>query len=387
MAAAETILRKLIEKIIKQPYNKDDVSFQALNSGGANYTSALYSVIIPSDNGNNLKLFAKVANINGKLREVMNVKTLFDTEQFLYKELAESYKKLQDKHNIAPEHRYSFPKFYGGNDDEGEETVILENLIDKGYSPYSRFKAIDWEHAACAVECLARFHALSFAFEKEEPENFTAALEIVKLRYTYNRDDPVMKETWLKMMGSAIQVAKEEHKEKVSAFLLRELLPEEIMQSKMPLGTPVLCHGDYRVSNLLFRRQNDRLETIVVDYQTLHSGSPAIDLLYLEFMGTNEEFRREHHERLKDHYFGELTLALDRLGVDVNEVYPRETFDSEYKVMLPVAFRSASFILPLVLVEVDRAPQMAGCKVEDFVISPNELFAERFSGLISDCVR
>lgn len=68
-----------------------------------------------------------------------------------------------------------------------------------------------------------------------------------------------------------------------------------------------------------------------MDYQTVVTGSPVTDVLYLEFLGTDEKFRRENHERLLDHYFKELTAALDRVGLDVNEEYPRETFDSELK--------------------------------------------------------
>lgn len=73
------------------------------------------------------------------------------------------------------------------------------------------------------------------------------------------------------------------------------------------------------------------MQTIVLDYQTCHSGCAPIDLLYLEFNGTDEEFRRENHQRFIDHYFQELTLALGRLGLDVNDIYPRKLFDDEVR--------------------------------------------------------
>ncbi|XP_075981397.1 uncharacterized protein LOC142980017 [Anticarsia gemmatalis] len=387
MSAAETVLLKLLEKIFKSNKN-GEIQLTALNSGGANYTSALYSATVPSNGTKPLKLFAKVANVNGKLRELMNVRCMFETEQLVYSELAKIYDDIQEKHSIAPEYRFIFPKFYGGDPTEGEETVVLEDLTESGYSLYSRFKAIDWEHIAIAVEHLARFHALSFAFAKEDPDKFAEVVEKVKYKLPKNGDDPERKETWIKMVTAAAQVAKDEHKEKIAGFLLREIPQEELFKFKFPLSTPVLCHGDYRISNLMYKRENGVLKTIVVDYQTLHPACPAFDLLYLEFMGTDEQFRAKNHERLLDHYFSELTSALERLGVDVNDVYSRETFDKELKEMLPVALRSASFILPLVLVEAKNAPKLASSNgLEDFALSPTQLFAERYSGLISDCVK
>ncbi|CAB3219734.1 unnamed protein product [Arctia plantaginis] len=387
MADAETVLNKLLDRIIDEPYKSGIRSFVPLTSGGANFTSALFIITITAKNKDDLKLFAKVADIKGQLRDLMNVKLLFDTEQFVYSELGKIYKEIQEKHNVAPEYRFTFPKFYGGESVEEQETVVLEDLVSKGYNTYSRFKSIDWEHAATAVESLARFHALSFAFEKEDPVNFAKALERVK--YQVPERDDSLRESRFKIVEGAIQVTKEEHKEAITNFLLVEdLTQEELYQFKLPLSRPVLCHGDYRMSNLMFQRQNGILKTLVLDYQTCHSGCAPIDLLYLEFTGTDEKFRRENHQRFIDHYFTELTLALGRLGLDVNEVYPRELFDDELRQMLPVMLRLAAVVLPMVLVDAEHAPQLGKAgDVENIVISPNKLFAERFSGIVCDCVR
>ena len=47
----------------------------------------------------------------------------------------------------------------------------------------------------------------------------------------------------------------------------------------------------------------------------------------------------------------------------------------------------AMAVLPLVLVEAKEAPHMSEMKeVKDFAISPSELFAKRYSDLVSDCI-
>lgn len=256
MSVAESLLRKLLDKIIDElQYKHAEISLKELTSGGANYTSALYSATVTSPDRDSLKLFAKVANVGEKLREAMNLNIMFKTEQFVYSDLMKVYEKIQDKHNISPEHRFVFPKFFGGDSTEGDEIIVMEDLTAKGYGTYSRFESIDWEHAAMALKTLAIFHSLSFAYRKEDPENFAKHADKVKCQIKETPEDPNAAETWKKMTEAALQVAKEEDKERLTKFLCTGKGREEFYKFKMPLSTPVFCHGDYRVSNLLFRRE------------------------------------------------------------------------------------------------------------------------------------
>ncbi|CAH0589909.1 unnamed protein product [Chrysodeixis includens] len=386
MSDAEIELRKVLENVTEKLQYKDaEVSIKDLNSGGANYTSTLYSATITSPGREPLKLFAKVASASEMLRQAIPLDHFYRTEQMVYEHLVDVFEKIQDKYNVSPEHRYVFPKFFGAQSTYGKESVVMEDLTEGGYSTYSRFKCLDFEHAAAAVECLARFHALSFAFQHEDPEGFAKVAE--KVKHVKQPATPDMKSTFMKMVASAVEATRNEHKEKMLKFF-DEMYLDEFDKFRRPLSTTVLCHGDYRASNMLFKRQNGRIQPIVVDYQTVHTGCPAVDILYLEFLGTDEEFRREHHHELVERYFQEFTAALHRLGLDVDQVYPRETFDKELQEMLGPALRTCSVVLPLVLVEASQAPSFgAVSSMDSFALSPTEHFAERFGGVVSDCVR
>ncbi|KAJ8716963.1 hypothetical protein PYW08_005362 [Mythimna loreyi] len=385
MSDVESVLRKVLDKVIKQiQYNNAKISLKEHTSAGQNYTSTLFSINVTAPERDTLKLFAKVANVNGNFRKIMNIDLMFRTEQFLYSDLVDVYEKIQDDHNLSVEHRFEFPKFYGGESAEGEETVVMEDLTAKGFQTYNRFLSVDWEHAACAVDCLTRFHALSFAYQKADPEKFARDAKRVETKKR-DLDSPILKEIWMKMVENTVNVVKEEHKERLTEVLNNG--STDFYDFKVPLSTTVLCHGDYRVSNLLFRHLDGRLDPIVVDYQTLHSGSPVADLLYFEFLCTDAQFRKEHHYRLLDHYFSSLTMSLQRLGIDINEVYPREVFDEEYKTMVSPALIITMAVLPLVLVEAEQAPHMSGIQeVNQMAITPCERFAERYSDLVSDCI-
>ncbi|KAI5636505.1 ecdysteroid kinase domain-containing protein [Phthorimaea operculella] len=134
--------------------------------------------------------------------------------------------------------------------------------------------------------------------------------------------------------------------------------------------------------------KDNRIHAIVVDYQTIHVGSPAADFVYFLLCGTDSAFRAEHHERLVEHYYEDLCAAMQRLGVDATEAYPREVFDSELKEMLPLLVILGIFLLPIVLVDAEQAPKIDGeIGIEAFDLPSNDLFAERFSGIVEDCVR
>ncbi|XP_037295301.1 uncharacterized protein LOC115447253 [Manduca sexta] len=368
MPDAETILRDLLHKA----FGGADVHVKAITSGGANYTSALYTVTVPQ-NGQSLKLFGKVAIIGEKMRAVMNAENLYSTEQYIYT-------KIQ---------KVCFPKFYGCTAELGSETILLEDLTIRGFGAYDRLQSVDWEHAASSVTAMARFHALSFAYKNEYPEDYEEATKRLMHKYDAPEDESSLK-VWEKIIGGALSVVDDEEllRDKLARLLTTENASEEFAKYKMPLSVVVLTHGDYRPSNLLFRRVGGNVETIAVDYQTVHAGCPITDLLYFIFCGTDEQFRAQHYEQLLDHYYTELTLALRRLDIDVNDVYPRETFDSEIKEMLPNTLRVCVVILPIVMVDEAAAPQVAGdADIGSFALKPNELFAQRFNGILKDFVK
>ncbi|XP_047516978.1 uncharacterized protein LOC125057368 [Pieris napi] len=384
MADAEQTLFGVLDKELdKRGYKPRDVKVKPISSGGANYTSKLFLVDVTTPK-EDLKLFAKVSIIAGQLREKMSADWLFATERLTYTKIAKFYENLQEKYNLSEDVKLKFPKFYGCNDEYGKETVILENLVAYGYKPFNRLKSIDWQHASASVEYLAKFHALSFALAKDFPEEFK---ELSAIKYELGSqapDDEISKSMWEKIIKGAIAVAKDEHKSRVISYF--QNMPKFTTYNK-PIGKPVLSHGDFRVSNLLFKAENEKVQAIAVDFQTVYAGCPATDLVYLIFLGSDEEFRAEYYEKLLDHYYNSLSKMMELLSIDSTEVYPREEFDRDMKENLPYAMLIGATILPTVVVEEDAAPDLGNFDYNQFVMSPNEMFAKRFRGIVSDCIR
>ncbi|CAH0724137.1 unnamed protein product, partial [Brenthis ino] len=388
MADAEQNLREILDKILdEEKYCPREIKIQAITSGGANYTSAIFLVKVTSPNRDDLNLFAKVAMVSEVMRTRLNIEWLYDTEKFVYTKLVKVYKDIEEKLNVPQEYRYVFPKCYGCNAEHGKEIVVMENLIEDGYKSYNRFKSMDWEHASKGVENLAKFHALSFAFAKYQPEEFQQVAEDIRYKIAQKQSEEpngIMAGIWDKMVNNAVSVIKEDQRDAVKKFFDSNI---QLHEYNRALGKPVIAHGDYRMSNLLFKKQDKEFNAIAVDYQTVHAGNPITDLFYFIFLGSDEEFRKQHYEELLDHYYKSLVQALERLSVDPVEVYPRNKFDSDLKEILPYGLLLGAALLPIVTVEAESAPKLDGTTdVHDFLIKSNDLYASRFSGIVNDYI-
>lgn len=252
---ADKILRDLLQTIAKQhEYNEPDIQITPITSEGANYTSAIFLATISAKDADDLKIFAKVASLGEQMREKMGQDTLFKTERFFYTELMKIYEEIQDKHNIEGNDRLLFPKFYGCNQNYMEETIVLENLIAKGYGNQDRLKSLEWEYAEVAVSALAKWHALSFAFRKDQPEEFERVLEEQQSFWLRERDEE-SEQAGAALIGNAIASLEEKHRPKVMRYIAEQVETKEFQRYCRPTKYPVLAHGDYRPSNMMSRRE------------------------------------------------------------------------------------------------------------------------------------
>lgn len=255
MSPAEVTLRELLRTIAEKHYHHDyELKVKSINSGGANYTSALFLVTLTAKEKEDLHLFGKVAIMGDRMRELMNATKMFTIERFFYNELIITYEHIQNNHGVKGEDRYITPKFYGCNSKCGEETVVLEDLVAKGYSGYDRFKTLDWQQASSAVEEIAKFHALSFAYEKDQPEDFDRVMKYLWF-HRPNSDGIVQEQYFPNLISRALKlILNDNHRERVKKFMQAGgvYLYERFNR---PFGHAVLIHGDYRPSNLFFKKK------------------------------------------------------------------------------------------------------------------------------------
>ncbi|KAF9412776.1 hypothetical protein HW555_008779 [Spodoptera exigua] len=161
MANCNQSFKDLLHTIAKEQKFVDySLDIKEISSGGANYTSKLFSVTV-TEGTHTLRLFCKVAAIGEKMRAQLD--KIYTTEHFFYTKLAKMYRNIEDKCGIPDELKLNISKYYGSNTEMNEEAMVLEDLTASGYEAYDRFKSIDWPYAQAAVRELAKFHACSWA--------------------------------------------------------------------------------------------------------------------------------------------------------------------------------------------------------------------------------
>ncbi|KAJ8717585.1 hypothetical protein PYW07_005515 [Mythimna separata] len=384
MAHTDETLRNLLNKIAAEhKYEKPEFIINEIFSGGANYTSKLYTVIVREEDKEDVHLFAKVAAAGEAFRKDMPIDP-YKGEQFVYTKLAKIYEALEEEHGVPKENRLYFTKFYGFDPTLYHETVVLENLLAQGYGPHNRLRSVNWEYASSAIGDLAKMHALSFAFSKQYPEEFEKTLELLKLDWGEFQS---MKPMFQKTINVALENVKVENKEALEKFLRNQELP---FLMYIPIRKTAIVHGDFRGDNLLNRvREDGKVDIKIVDLQGLHGGTPVADIIYFIFSGTDEEFRAKYYDRLLNHYYTELSAAMTRLNLDPEETYSRDDFEYEMKERLPYGLSLAVFMLPVITIDSKDAPEVdENLDMNAFEVDKiSNLYAGRLNGVVNDFVK
>ncbi|KAI8420511.1 hypothetical protein MSG28_008985 [Choristoneura fumiferana] len=374
METPKDTVSNLIAKIAEEiKYVDYDADIKEISSHGANLTAVLFLVKLKAKDKKDINLFAKVAVLGDSVRKTSPIPCPFTTEIYFYKKVLKQFEMLQEKHSVPEEHRLVFPKIYGINEQYLTETIVLENLMANGFKTHARQKTVDLEYASTAIELIAKFHALSLAYCKEDPEDYEEVSN--KLTIDTSIMLSLMDIMKPKMIGTAMSVVSDVNKEKLEKYLAGEGEEDRFLQFMSVYyskGSQMLAHGDFKPSNLMHRRQNEKLEMVPVDFQMVHTSSPTADLMYFFFTGADEDFRRQHYHKLLDQYYEQLKLALERLDVDPEEAKM-------------VGLMMGVILLPIITVAEENLPTFDdGAEVTNFVVPGSELYRERFNGVVNN---
>lgn len=249
MSDAEALVHDTLCTIAReQNIHNYDVILKPISTGGANYTSKLFLGTITGDK--EINVFAKIAVLGEKLRAQSPMK-MYDTERYFYTYLMKIFSDLEEKNCLCEEDRLKLPIFYGCNPKLYEETIVLQDLGHYGYITHDRMKSFDWEYASTSVAVLAKFHALSIAYQKNNKEAFDA--DIVQLKADFEKNEDSMEEIWGNFIKTSVEAVNEEHRDKMNRYLETKFKKEHYRELTEAKKVQVIMHGDYRPSNLMHK--------------------------------------------------------------------------------------------------------------------------------------
>ncbi|XP_047990008.1 uncharacterized protein LOC125229244 [Leguminivora glycinivorella] len=377
MASMEQLRGILHDIAKKENYISHKIDIKPITSEGANFTADLYIGTISEPLKPDIHIFAKAANLTEDARKNNEFfSRIYKIEALFYSEIAESFGRIYDKNQVAIGDRLNIPTYYSHNLLPYQEILVLENLEASGYQTFDRMKTFDWEYAAVAVTQMAKFHALGLSYRQEFGN------ESRDLIFDMSKDQDEMNKFTQQAVKSSCECLNEDYKQRlINFFSSKESMPNGMMKDKT-----MLIHGDFRPSNLMHRRHDGRLEIVLLDFQFMRMGNPAIDLIYFIFSGSDQEFRRLYYQSLLNHYFTQLTGALRHLHIDVENVYPRKTFDANMIEARPLGLMFGLTMAGMVMVAPEDAPKLTG-DISSVLIKPNQLAQERIRGIVQDYVQ
>ncbi|KAL0820758.1 hypothetical protein ABMA28_006578 [Loxostege sticticalis] len=388
-ARVEVLTKQLVKIAEEQGYGSPEFRVAAVPTTGSNFTSELFHATITAPGREDLNVFAKVAVMGEDIRKYMPQK-IFEVERYVYTELLETYKELEDRHEVPEEHRLVAPKFYGYSESYLEEVIVLEDLSIGGFETYDRFRPLEWEYAASAVEELAKLHGLSIAFQEECPNDYEEAKKVLKTTPIDLGDGISYDEIVLSTIDKTIQMIHEDTRPRVQKLFREKFTPSCLFD---PVGKRmVVVHGDFKHVNLMHKTdENGKLQVIPIDYQTLRPSCAASDLLFFIFNCSDGKFRKQYYHQLIEHYYNSVTAVLRRLHLDPEVVFPRADFDEDLKEMIPHALMYSVIVLPIFYVEQSDVRQVEPDEslesMKSIMMNPSNLCAQRLNEIVDDCVR
>ena len=167
--------------------------------------------------------------------------------------------------------------------------LVIEDIADA--RPPTQMLGGSLDDARRSLEVLARFHAANWMRSDATahyPHIFPVDTvpRVGQASYVRNRDEfvdrfgPVLRDGMLERLDA-----------------IQERVPE--ICSSLAAEPWTLLHGDYRLDNVLFRPSG---EMVVLDFQGLGSGRPAVDVAYFITTALTAEHREEEEPLLRTYH-------------------------------------------------------------------------------------
>ncbi|KAM3955845.1 uncharacterized protein ACR2FA_010189 [Aphomia sociella] len=259
-----------------------------------------------------------------------------------------------------------------------------ELLRKKGYTTPNRIDSISKDFARLSIQQLAKFHALSFVLQKRRPEYFDAKLKTLKIPYDFNDEW----ESFVNNFAGIVITEMEDDnniKNKIKKFVPK--ITKIVSGCMGDTTVRCICHGDYKPNNLLMKVTDGELKKIMpIDYQFLHYGNPVTDLLFFIVSATDQQFRKDYLEYIKNLYHDTMANFLRYFKMDVEDYFPKATFETLFKQWLDYGLAVAVYLLPIILAADDDVPDFSKTSASKVQFKVRKELKNRFGGLVEDFV-
>lgn len=137
----------------------------------------------------------------------------------------------------------------------------------------------------------------------------------------------------------------------------------------------------------MFFQEGETVDVTFLDFQAVRYASPVTDIMYFTYLCADVEFRAKHLQDLLSIYYETLKTVLGNCKIDINEVYPKDTFEDDVNELRLFGFLAALVELKLMTVLPDDVHLMNELKIGqevDNVIGELRLYVLRVNELVDE---
>lgn len=256
---------------------------------------------------------------DGHKKQMLSESHIFDTEINMYSTILPKFEQILLE--VGDKTKLHGPCIYYSL--KPRQVMVFNDLLEQGYTVL-RDREPTFEEVRCAYLKLAKWHAVSYKLNKEQPE-------ILKdLSYSLF-DLPKIDEDTFFMNGMNIFIKMLDAVPDLTEYkpYFEKILPryvqrcrdtlKEYRQNPQENAFYVLCHGDFHVKNLMFKynKEDGTIEDcMLLDFQMSNVGPMPNDILYSIYQMLSPEQRQNQRDELIYIYFSTFTDTLKKLNFE-----------------------------------------------------------------------
>ncbi|KAK9874584.1 hypothetical protein WA026_005417 [Henosepilachna vigintioctopunctata] len=342
------------ELMMKEGIEDYDLHIKGYSEKGENYLGDVtFFSVVSKESKKKYNLVMKTAKRSEELRKVMPVGMAYKRESFMYREIFPEMRKFLKSAGDIVSIDY-VPKIYSLCDEEGRESLIMENLNDLGYRLSNRKKPMDLECVLLVLKTLGKYHAVSMAMREKSPKIFedkAQHLTNIRLKFLESTDSEAYNTPLIENACKLLeQAGRQDLADKIDDKIKKQVLPLTCSLTSEE-DKLVICHGDCWNNNIMFKY--DGAEDVkptgicFVDFQLSMFDSPIKDLSYFIYTACDKS-SLDKFGHLLQVYYDSVCSTLEKL-----ECKPEEYFTYQYLMDQWKKYGAYGLILSAMMVKVE----------------------------------
>lgn len=246
----------------------------------------------------------------------------------------------------------NLPKLYYCLDSGEDSFLVIENVNHRGFYLSEKAYNLDMDYILASVKELARFHSTGYELKVKKPVEFKKMIHEIR-DWKFNTENNMFTDYVNLLAPRCLEHLRSVNYDAQFCDKMQKVLEnafEVLIKSREPVEPlATLCHGDYLRNNILFKKSNDKVEVLPIDFATITYSTPALDLSTFFYMCCSRFDMLNNFEHIFATYCDTLHDCFEEKAIPNVDDFSTEVLLADYKRNAFQGFVIASFFLSIVI--------------------------------------